>query len=926
MQKLCKRALALLLVLVLVLTQIPGAYAAPDRNDGIRHQTCTTLSAQAEAYYTDSYAWDSLILLEGDTTGSSLAATRTPLYEALQELMSSTQTGSVTYKDLTSYWPYTDTQPGFADATLFYSDAVGTGYNREHVWPKSRASFYQSGGGADLHHLRPTNSSVNSTRSNYTMGNVKANCSTYSTAEYGGKTVLWYNADADLVEVNDNIKGDVARILLYVYVRWGQPNLFENVQADSLPPFDSDDSQNNGLKVMDNLETLLQWCREDPVDDWEMARNDRVQDVQGNRNVFIDYPELAWLLFGQPLPTDMPTPSGEAANPADPDYPITVQSNNADWGTVTIAGSRITAVPAEGYYAAGAEVSPEGAATVTQNGTIFLVSQVKEAATVTIQFAPKTPATLIYAVPEGVAVTSPTETGFVGDPMVLPEVTGAPAQTEIPYSFVGWVEAPVTATSDLSSLTVYSPGSFYTPTQSSTVLYALYSYLEEDGAGEANTFRQLSEAPADWSGEYVMTGLVAESGGEFVHLATGENVGKAGAAILLSQAGITKRDGILSDVTADYVISISRLPNGNYSMQLKGSQSPCYLSYSGSGNSLGTADNADGAGAQWTFAMQGDAVVVSSVGTPGRYLQFNTTATMFRCYTGSQTPVYLYAAAGSTATYYLTLSGDPCAEGHTPELRGAKEPTCTETGYTGDTFCSVCSQLLEAGTEIPALGHAWSEWTVTRTATCFRDGIQQHACTRCGISEETSLPADPKYCPSEAFSDVDTHRWYHQGLDFVLSQGLMNGVGGGRFQPDGTLTRGQMVTILYRLAGSPEASGQTPFTDVATGRFYTNAVVWAYDSNIVKGVTDTAFAPDAAVTREQLVTFLARYARWEGRGTAVAGNLENFPDAAQVSNYAVVPMIWAVENGILNGIDGRLAPQNTATRAQIAAILQRYCK
>ena len=112
----------------------------------------------------------------------------------------------------------------------------------------------------------------------------------------GGDTLYWVMEPDDLFECKDDVKGDVARILLYVYCRWLQPNLYTNAAAEDLPAMDEDDSANNGRRVIESLDTLLQWCALDPVDTWEMERNDLIQQIQGNRNVFIDYPELAWQL------------------------------------------------------------------------------------------------------------------------------------------------------------------------------------------------------------------------------------------------------------------------------------------------------------------------------------------------------------------------------------------------------------------------------------------------------------------------------------------------------------------------------------------------------------------------------------------------------------------------------------------------------
>lgn len=180
-------------------------------------------------------------------------------------------------------------------------------------------------------------------------------------------------------------------------------------------------------------------------------------------------------------------------------------------------------------------------------------------------------------------------------------------------------------------------------------------------------------------------------------------------------------------------------------------------------------------------------------------------------------------------------------------------------------------------------------------------------------------------CPSTNFTDVEENGWYHTGVDFMVKNGFMNGVADDAFDVDGNLTRAQLVTILYRIAGEPESTATNPFADVADGQWYTTAVIWAAENGIVKGVNTTTFAPNDQITREQIATILFRYAKAE----KVEGKLAGFPDAGKVSDYAADAMAWAVEQGLINGIsesDGKtyLAPQETATRAQIAVILMRY--
>jgi len=308
-----KGILSVFLALAMVVSSLAGfapaqasaavsSASALTYNTGIRDNYDVTLSEQALAYYTGNYAYDVLDDLSG-----------TDLFTALHALMKNTMTASVTYSSLVDYWEYTDAEGGDDGRVLFYADldenTVTTTINREHVWAKSNASFYELGGGADLHHLRPADSKVNSARSNYIMGTIEDRDSytIYLTSD-GISYPAGYVCNS-VFEPLDNVKGDVARILLYVYTRWQQPNLFTDVASADLPPKDSDDSANSGSAVIESLATLLEWNYEDPVDEWEMERNDLTQDVQGNRNVFIDYPELAWSLFGLAVPEGLVSPS-----------------------------------------------------------------------------------------------------------------------------------------------------------------------------------------------------------------------------------------------------------------------------------------------------------------------------------------------------------------------------------------------------------------------------------------------------------------------------------------------------------------------------------------------------------------------------------------------------------------------------------------
>ena len=180
--------------------------------------------------------------------------------------------------------------------------------------------------------------------------------------------------------------------------------------------------------------------------------------------------------------------------------------------------------------------------------------------------------------------------------------------------------------------------------------------------------------------------------------------------------------------------------------------------------------------------------------------------------------------------------------------------------------------------------------------------------------------------PAEPFPDVDENDWFYDEVVYVYENGLMNGVENNQFAPNTATNRAMLATILYRLAGQPDVSGDLPFTDVAAGTWYTDAVLWAAQNGIVNGLGENTFAPMNTLTREQLVTMLYRYAEAEGYDVSAAADLSGYPDAGKVQTYAQEAMSWAVAEGIVEGMDGNLNPAGSATRAQIATILMRFCE
>lgn len=188
-----------------------------------------------------------------------------------------------------------------------------------------------------------------------------------------------------------------------------------------------------------------------------------------------------------------------------------------------------------------------------------------------------------------------------------------------------------------------------------------------------------------------------------------------------------------------------------------------------------------------------------------------------------------------------------------------------------------------------------------------------------GSSNDPGMGGQPS--DGSGFRDVQADDWYADAVQYVVSEGLMNGTDAATFSPDAPMSRAMLVTVLYRLSGEPAVSQDSGFADVASDAYYADAVSWAVGEGIVTGTSQTTFSPDESVTREQMAVLLYRCAG----EPSTAGDLSAYADAENISDYATEAMSWCVENGILNGTDGgRLAPADSATRAETAAVLQRF--
>ena len=297
-------------------------------------------------------------------------------------------------------------------------------------------------------------------------------------------------------------------------------------------------------------------------------------------------------------------------------------------------------------------------------------------------------------------------------------------------------------------------------------------------------------------------------------------------------------------------------------------------------------------------------------------------------------------------TFTCTVCSDireetiPATGAHDYQFTKNVAPTCTDGGYDLYT-CSGCGAT-ERRNLTDAAGHKWDGGTVTTAPTETTPGVRTYTCTVCGQTRTEAIPATGAStctggpsCPSYGLHDVaGPDYWAHKGIDYCVRNRLMSGVGAGTFSPDTACTRAQIVKILYNLSGNQTDYSYyyLPFTDVAAGAWYYNAVAWAYCNDVTSGTSATTFTPNAAITRQQLVTFLYRYTvKYAPEFTGNAAPISAFPDAGSVANWAYAAMSWAVGNGLIkgnahdNGLD-YLDPNGSATRAQTATIIMRYCQ
>lgn len=576
------------------------------KNWGSRGTDATFLSPKAEEFYEDnSTSYEILSALSGSSSETSIPSSA--LYKTLHNLMESNHDYITSYDATKDLFQYTDCQNSgktSSKISSFYSGtAIGPSWdgswNREHTWPNSKGDKAGSGEN-DLMMLRPTSTSENSSRGNKAYGQSSG----------------YYNPNSESNGTYD-LRGDVARIVLYVYVRWECTNTGSDYNPNGI----------FGTKgVFESKEVLLDWMEADPVDTWELGRNDSAESILGTRNVFVDYPELAFLLFNEEIPTDMTTPSGEAANSGS-SYTITAQSSNTAHGTVSVSGRTINASPASGYAVAGYTLL-SGTAQITRSGNSFTVVAESDC-TVQIDFVQRQQATVSFS--QGGVIISQ-QTAYVGDSITLPQYEGELATA----TFMGWVEEYV-ASSTVKPAQIYPAGSSYTVGES-CILRALYASTQSGSAASSNVFEPYSGELTE--GDY----LVVYDGGAM------QAVNYNGR---LGYAEVAETDGSVLSPAEDLIWTISQTDDGYWTIY--NTATGVYAGGTGVSNKAEVLSSLTDY-AKWT-ATGTETYVFMNLGnsTKGVNAQLRRNTTFgFACYASNSSvggPVSLYKRAASGVVY-----------------------------------------------------------------------------------------------------------------------------------------------------------------------------------------------------------------------------------------------------------------------------------
>lgn len=325
---------------------------------------------------------------------------------------------------------------------------------------------------------------------------------------------------------------------------------------------------------------------------------------------------------------------------------------------------------------------------------------------------------------------------------------------------------------------------------------------------------------------------------------------------------------------------------------------------------LGTISANDGT--NFTVEKASGVKVVGSDNSETTYTQVDQGGSSGRSSSGGSSSGGSSSGGSTTTTRTITIQSSFGGKVTASASQAAQGKVITLTALPNSGYVLKSLTVTTAsGTSVPVANQSSGKYTFTMPAAAV-------TVKAVFAAQET----DPDF----PFADVAKGSWYYEGVRYAYENGLMSGTGEGTFSPDLPTSRGMLVTILYRLAGSP-AAGSASFTDVAKGQWYADGVAWASANGVVSGYPDGSFRPNDTITREQMAAILYQYARIQGKLDDSRADLSIFSDLDSLSAYAKEPMSWAVAQGLFSGVSAdTLAPGGSTTRAQAAVILTAFSK
>ena len=325
---------------------------------------------------------------------------------------------------------------------------------------------------------------------------------------------------------------------------------------------------------------------------------------------------------------------------------------------------------------------------------------------------------------------------------------------------------------------------------------------------------------------------------------------------------------------------------------------------------LGTISANDGT--NFTVEKASGVKVVGSDNSETTYTQVDQGGSSGRSSSGGSSSGGSSSGGSTTTTRTITIQSSFGGKVTASASQAAQGKVITLTALPNSGYVLKSLTVTTAsGTSVPVANQSSGKYTFTMPAAAVT--------VKAVFAAQETDPGFP-------FADVAKGSWYYEGVRYAYENGLMSGTGEGTFSPDLPTSRGMLVTILYRLAGSP-AAGSASFTDVAKGQWYADGVAWASANGVVSGYPDGSFRPNDTITREQMAAILYQYARIQGKLDDSRADLSIFSDLDSLSAYAKEPMSWAVAQGLFSGVSAdTLAPGGSTTRAQAAVILTAFSK